>query len=93
MDKGAAPRTSVTVVLVGSHTCASRYVQYEIEQSEASGNGLLGIDISKLKDLSGNTTQRCGQIPGGYTFYLWNSDDGYSNMGGWIEKAAKDAGR
>ena len=85
--------TSVTVVLVGSHTCASRYVQYEIEQSEASGNGLLGIDISKLKDLSGNTTQRCGQIPGGYTFYLWNSDDGYSNMGGWIEKAAKDAGR
>ena len=85
--------TSVTVVLVVSHTCTSRYVQYEIEQSEASGNGLLGIDISKIKDLSGNTTQRCSRIPEGYAFYFWNRDDGYSNMGGWIEKAAKVAGR
>ena len=85
--------TSVTVVLVGSHTCASKYVQYEIEQSEATGNGLLGIDVSKIKDLSGNTTTRCGQIPKGYEFYLWNTDKGYSNMGDWIEKAAAEAGR
>ena len=41
--------TSVTVVLVGSHTCSSKYVEYEIEQSEKKGNGLLGIDISKIK--------------------------------------------
>ena len=85
--------TSVTVVLVGSHTCASRYVQYEINQSEAKGNGLLGIDISKIEDLSGNTTQRCGQIPEGYKFYFWKRDDGYANMGDWIEAAARDAGR
>ena len=50
--------TSVTVVLVGSHTCSSQYVQYEIQQSEARGNGLLGIDVSKIKDLNGNTTGR-----------------------------------
>ena len=49
--------TSVTVVLVGSDTCASRYVQYEIDQSKARGNGLLGIDVSKIKDLSGHTSQ------------------------------------
>ena len=85
--------TSVTVVLVGSHTCSSRYVQYEIDQSEARGNGLLGIDVSKIKDLDGKTTQRCGKIPKGYKFYLWNKDDGYNNMGDWIEKAARDAGR
>ena len=85
--------TSVTVVLVGSHTCASRYVQYEINRSEAKGNGLLGIDISKIEDLSGNTTQRCGQIPEGYKFYFWKRDDGYANMGDWIEAAARDAGR
>ena len=85
--------TSVTVVLVGSHTCASKYVQYEIEQSEATGNGLLGIDVSNIEDLSGNTTTRCGQIPKGYEFYLWNTDKGYSNMGDWIEKAAAEAGR
>ena len=85
--------TSVTVVLVGSHTCASRYVQYEIDQSKAMGNGLLGIDVSKIKDFLGNTTRRCGQIPEGYEFYLWNKDHGYNNMGAWIEEAGGDAGR
>ena len=85
--------TSVTVVLVGSHTCSSRYVKYEIEQSIAKGNGLLGIDISKIKDLYGHTSERCGKIPQGYEFYLWNRDGGYENMGDWIEQAAKGAGR
>lgn len=85
--------TSVTVVLVGSLTCTSRWVKYEIEKSIARGNGLLGIDISKIKDLQGNTSERCGKIPENYPFYLWNNDDGYNNMGDWIEKAASDAGR
>ena len=85
--------TSVTVVLVGSHTCASRYVQYEIDQSEARGNGLLGIDVSKIKDFSGNTSKRCGKLPDGCDFYLWNRDNGYSNLGASIQKAAKDVGR
>lgn len=85
--------TSVTVVLVGEKTCSSRWVKYEIEQSKARGNGLLGVDISKIKDLQGNTSERCGQIPKGYSFYLWNNDDGYKNLGSWIEKAAKEAGR
>jgi len=85
--------TSVTVVLVGEKTCSSKWVKYEIEKSIEIGNGLLGIDISKIKDLQGNTSERCGKIPTGYDFYLWNNDDGYNNMGKWIEKAAKDAGR
>ncbi len=85
--------TSVTVVLVGAETCNSRWVKYEIEKSIEIGNGLLGIDVSKIKDLQGNTSDRCGKIPKGYNFYLWNNDDGYNNMGDWIEKAAKDAGR
>lgn len=85
--------TSVTVVLVGEKTCSSRWVKYEIEKSIERGNGLLGIDISKIKDLEGNTSDRCGKIPDGYNFYLWYKNDGYNNMGDWIEKAAKDAGR
>ena len=85
--------TSVTVVLVGEKTCQSRWVKYEIEQSMKMGNGLLGIDISKIKDLQGKTIERCGQIPTGYPFYLWNKDNGYNNMGIWIEKAAKAAGK
>ncbi|MCC4860128.1 hypothetical protein BCU71_07875 [Vibrio lentus] len=85
--------TSVTVVLVGENTCSSRWVKYEIEQSIARGNGLLGIDISKIKGFDGKTTERCGKIPKGYSFYLWNKDEGNKNMGDWIEKAAKDAGK
>lgn len=83
--------TTVTVVLVGKDTCNSRWVKYEIEQSIKRGNGLLGIDISKIKDLQGNTSERCGQIPAGYDFYLWNNDKGYDNLGEWVEKAAKAA--
>lgn len=85
--------TSVTVVLVGEKTCSSRWVKYEIQKSIDEGKGLLGIDISKIKDLQKNTTERCGEIPKGYDFYLWNNDKGHENMGAWIEKAAKDAGR
>lgn len=85
--------TSVTVVLVGSRTCSSRWVRYEIEKSEQIGNGLLGIDISKINDFEGKTSDRCGRIPKGYPFYLWDRDDGYNNMGDWIEEAAKAAGR
>ena len=85
--------TSVTVVLVGEKTCSSKWVKYEIEQSIKRGNGLLGIDISKIPDFQKNTSERCGQIPAGYDFYLWNNGNGYKNMGEWIEKAAKNAGK
>jgi hypothetical protein len=85
--------TSVTVVLVGQQTCSSRWVKYEIQQSIARGNGLLGIDVSKIADLQGNTSDLCGRIPQGYDFYLWNKNDGYKNMGSWIEKAARAANK
>ena len=96
--------TSVTVVLVGERTCNSRWVKYEISKSKEIGNGLLGIDISQIEDLQKKTTKRCGQIPKGYPFYLWRrsrgpavptdaKEDGYNNLGDWIDKAAKAAGR
>lgn len=90
---GQLKGTSVTVVLVGEKTCDSKWVKYEIKKSIEIGNGLLGIDVSKIKDLHENTTERCGEMPEGYDFYLWNKNDGYHKMGDWIEKAAKDAGR
>jgi len=85
--------TTVTVVLVGALTCNSRWVKYEIEASKKRGNGLLGIDVSKIKDLKRATSERCGRIPAGYPFYLWNNDEGYKNVGSWIEAAAKAAGK
>lgn len=90
---GQLTGTSVTVVLVGAATCRSRWVRYEIDKSKALGHGLLGIDISKIKDLAGTTTERCGPLPAGYSFYLWNNQNGYVNMENWIEAAAKASGR
>jgi hypothetical protein len=57
--------TSVTVILVGANTSKSRWVKCEIEKSIERGNGLLSIDISKIKDLQGNTGElvvRCLQV-------------------------------
>jgi len=39
--------TSVTIVLVGQRTAESEWVDFEIRESRARGNGLLGI---RLKD-------------------------------------------
>lgn len=90
---GQLQGTSVTVVLVGASTCSSKWVTYEIEQSKARGNGLLGIDISKIADFDGKTSERCGKLPTGYSFYYWNNDKGYDNLGDWVEEAAKAAGK
>ncbi len=85
--------TSVTVVLVGRKTCQSNWVKYEIKKSEEKGNGLLGIDISKIKNLKGEKSDCCGQMPEGYPFYSWTNDDGHNNIGDWIEEAAQKANR
>ncbi len=89
---GQLKDTTVTVVLVGKDTCDSRWVKYEIEASKKRGNGLLGVDISLIKNLAGETTTRCGEIPVGYKFYRWIGDKGYENLETWINQAAKDAG-
>jgi len=84
--------TSVTVVLVGANTHKSKWVKYEIQQSIARGNGLLTIDISKIADLNGITTDCSSLRVSGYKHYLWNKDSGRDNLGKWVEAAAKAAG-
>lgn len=100
--------TSVTVVLIGTDTSNRPYVQYELQKSYSKGNGMLGIYIHKLKDKDGNTSTKgdnkfgeIGKDSNGnavyfsvdYPCYDWVDDDGYNNMGKWIEAAAKKAGR
>lgn len=99
--------TSVTAVLIGSETLERPYVKYELQRSYERGNGILGIYINNIKDASGNTTTRCsiygvevGKDDNGtsvyfssYKVYDWINDDGYNNLGDWVESAAKDAGR
>ena len=86
IDKGLEG-TSVTVVLIGSHTAGRAYVSYEIEQSIARGNGILGIRINNIKDRNGDTDSP-GPIPAalikaGAPIYDWE----YSRLREWIEQA------
>ncbi|MBL7131567.1 MAG: TIR domain-containing protein [Candidatus Omnitrophica bacterium] len=100
--------TSVTVVLIGSETSKREYVKFELQKSYEKGNGMLGIYIHQLKDKNGNTTTKgsnqFGEIgkdgngksvyfSSDYSCYDWVDDDGYNNMGKWIEAAAKKADR
>jgi hypothetical protein len=100
--------TSVTVVLIGSDTSNRPYVKYELQKSYEKGNGMLGIYIHQQKDKEGNTSVKgsnqfgeIGKDSNGkvvyfsvdYLCYDWVDDDGYNNIGKWIEAAAKKAGR
>jgi hypothetical protein len=100
--------TSVTVVLIGSDTSNRPYVKYELQRSYEKGNGMLGIYIHKLKDMNGNTSMQgsnqfgeIGKDVNGqavyfsiaYQCYDWVDNDGYNNLGKWIETAAKNAGK
>lgn len=87
---------SVTVVLIGSETASREFVQYEIRQSWRSRMGLLGVYIHNLKDEDGRTTYK-GEDPFekvGYKWiktYDWVNDDGYNNLGDWVEDAYQRA--
>ena len=83
--------TSVTVVLIGAETANRKYVSYEVEQSVAHGNGILGIRINSIKDKDGRTDP-AGAIPAalariGAEVYTWE----YGKLGEWVEKAYKSA--
>jgi hypothetical protein len=85
--------TSVTVVLIGAETASRRWVKYEIEESIARSNGLLGVRIHGLRDQHGNTDVP-GPVPkaisdGGYPVYGWDR----TRLGTWVEKAAVAAGK
>lgn len=104
----ALNNTSVTVVLIGADTFGRDYVEYEIIESHKRGNGLVGVHIHGLRDQSGSTDAK-GKTPFDniylprngqkvffsklYPTYDWVNDDGYKNLGDWVEKAAKAAGR
>jgi hypothetical protein len=96
--------TSVTVILIGSNTAGRKWINYEITSSCKRGNGILGIYIHNKKNSKGLTSSKGNnplddwQVKGVslssiYPTYDWVINDGYTNMGKWIEEAAKKAGR
>jgi MTH538 TIR-like domain (DUF1863) len=101
--------TSVTAVLVGAETADRPWVKYEIEKSLERGNGVIGIYLNNIRNLSGQTDLR-GKNPFGqfyatntfgarvyasqiYPIYDWSNDDGYNKFSVWIEQAARAAGK
>lgn len=84
----ALARTSVTAVLIGAETASRRWVNYEIQASLATGNGLFGIYIDNIKDQFGQTDRRgTNPMPTGYPVYDWVKNDGRANLGTWVDAA------
>lgn len=97
--------TSVTVVLIGSETLNRPFVQYEICKSLQRGNALIGVHINGIRDmrtLKGSTKCNVHTIVGHYNdntpayfdkvcdgIYDYTTQNGYVNLGTWIESAAK----
>lgn len=89
IDK-ALENTSVTCVLIGAKTAGRKYINYEIAQSIARGNGLLGVHIHNIEDSDGSTDTK-GAVPAklvrpGCKIYTWPFDA--AKFAGWIEDAA-----
>jgi hypothetical protein len=100
--------TSVTVVLIGAETSTREWVQFEVKRSYERGNGMLGIYLHNIKDWNGTTDTKGSDTFGElgkdsfgksiyfwqrYTTYDWINDNGYDNLGSWIDAAARQAGR
>ncbi len=99
----------MTVVLIGEETLNRPFVQYEICKSLERGNALIGVKIHSIKDMrtqrtsySGNTHSIIGyydnQRPAYFDdlcdgIYDYTFDNGYNNLGLWIESAAKKHGK
>jgi hypothetical protein len=94
--------TSVTVVLIGSETASRDYVSYEIEQSYNKSNAMIGIYIHNMKTEKGlpcakgknpfdnfsiNKNGKEIILSSIVSTYNWVDDDGYNNLGTWIENA------
>lgn len=93
IDK-ALQNTSVTVVCVTYGTANRKYINYEIDQSLARGNGLVAVQIHHLKDQNGKIGSP-GAIPSqieenGFKAHKYTTKE---SLARWIEEAAKIAGK
>jgi MTH538 TIR-like domain (DUF1863) len=83
--------TTVTVVLIGEETGSRPWVRYEIDQSIARKNGLLGVYIHHLKDQNGLTTARGVKpsVPASIDFPAYDWDGDLHRFRNEIEAAGK----
>ena len=86
--------TSVTVVCIGAATAGRKFINYEIRESIARGNGVLGLRINNLIGHDKRSDPQ-GEVPAlltqnGLPVYIYTNKD---DLAGWIERAAIMAGR
>lgn len=96
--------TTVTVVLIGSETLDSDYVQYGIRKSYERGNAIIALKIGKVKNLNKQTSisQSVVKIVGKKeddellwfdeiidAEYDYIKNDGFHNLEKWIESVDK----
>ena len=89
MIDDALKNTTVTVVFVTYGTSNRKYINYEIDQSLARGNGIVAVRIHHLKDHKGNTASP-GAIPSqikkaGFKEYKYVNKE---KLAKWIVEAA-----
>ena len=94
MIDGALNNTTVTVVFVNYGTAGRKFINYEIDQSLARGNGLVAVQIHNVKDKDGSTGS-AGAIPAqieanDFKAYKYVNKD---RLAAWVEQAAKIAGK
>ena len=86
--------SGVTIVLISGKTWDSRWVRYEIEESERQRMGMLGIRVHQMEDLTNSYGQwgpnpfSYASITKSYPVYDWIDDDGYANINRWVQSAA-----
>lgn len=84
----ALQNTTVTAVLIGTETANRRWVNYEIQESLARGNGLIGIYIHNILGFNRTPTPRgVNPLPNSAPTYDWVTDNGYANLGSWVDRA------
>lgn len=84
--------TSVTVVLIGTHTASCDWVQRELALSIVRGNALLGLRIHHVPDQHGGTGWFPGatpSLPAGVTCPVFEWDPGLGRLGREIEGAGR----
>lgn len=100
--------TSVTVVLIGQHTLTRNWVHHEIIESRNRGNAIIGVQIHGVRDMVMRMTCPPGDLDTpvinisgrdytfrdiAYSIHDYTFEDGYNNLGLWIERAAIAAGK
>ncbi len=98
--------TSVVIVCFGTETFKRPWVKYELEKAHTEGKGIIAIDMSGMRPMSGITGKGPNPLTivhdengkslysnNKYRSYHWENEDGRDNIDEWVELAALLVGK